>query len=780
MTVDLSLLSTSTQTWARDVTTADIALTGVDSEGNSVNTTLSGQAAAAYLFGQALRTVSYQDGQNDGLQLTDGLFEFPAGSGEQVTLAELSDALLYKYGVDPVIEFAPGLGLRGYSVTDINDILQLLNREYSEQFLEPAPGVPLLALLDEAQVVADTNTAYNITDAESLLATKSTSMLAGATDSELREYLTEGGEIYINRDGGFYINGIPTNALDLSVTARLLAQDNISSEYKVLMDAYAERNNETDAAWTILDGGLLGLADSTAAVENQYGMQEALSQLTAGQFTYSDFFYETDLDANTFRFDAGSDPFWEWGTRVRVGVTGSGLVAGQDYYVTALGNGTYSFHLNQSDALSNQNAVILTGDVPKEIYAADVSGASVSAAQDVKFPPPGYPDNGVQLINLLDYARYVVGGEPGTQDNYLEWGSINPGWPEDTKLEFTGTGGGLTAGTDYFVANHYDGGGAFLGTQITASAVGDAGTTANLMTGKPSGQALLYDEGDTPGYETWSGYNQFSLPGTDYASGTAFSLDRNVDIVMKHELGDDRWYKDIVALKQDQTYYLRNEGGGMYSVYATEEEALAGGEWGRFYFAMDTYTTGNGNDGGYDPYISSGNVNVNGITSAYITIKDLAYDISFTEDPLWGSGPTEVRVRDANGGFQPDVSYWAVQVPSGGYEFYTNETAADFRLAGQPITNTSQVGYALTYASDPLPDFFRVSDQFLEDTSAVAQYEQMSAVLNTVISNNVRDGDLDQEKLQTLTAQLQNNTEAMTALIKVFADLRSSLAQALR
>jgi len=49
-----------------------------------------------------------------------------------------------------------------------------------------------------------------------------------------------------------------------------------------------------------------------------------------------------------------------------------------------------------------------------------------------------------------------------------------------------------------------------------------------------------------------------------------------------------------------------------------------------------------------------------------------------------------------------------------------------------------------------------------------------------VISNNVRDGDLDQEKLQTLTAQLQNNTEAMTALIKVFADLRSSLAQALR
>jgi hypothetical protein len=611
-------------------------------------------------------------------------------------------------------------------------------------------------------------------------------MLTSATDSELRQYLTEGGDIYINRNGGFYINGVPTNALDLSVTARLLAQDNISLEYKVLMDAYAERNNLTDASWTILDGGLSGLASSTASVESQYGMDDALFELTAGQYDYGDFFYQTDLNANTFTFDAGTDPGWVSGTRIRVALTSSGLTAGTDYFVHAHGNGTYSFHLTQADAVNNANTVVLTGDVAREIYAADADGASVGTLQNVKFPPPGYPDNGEQLINLLDYATFV---DPpwrnDSSDMYLQWDSINPGWDEDTKVEFTSTSGGVTAGSAYYVANFYDVNDPtyFFGTQFTESTSGTAGTTANVLTGKPEGQIVLYDGGDTVGYDEWRGYNQFSLEGTDYATGTAFSLDRNVDLVLKHTLGDDRWYKDVVALKQDETYYLRNEGGGMYSVYATQEQALAGGETGRFYFAMDTYTEGNGNDGGYGDYIDEGTITINGITDAYITIQDLAQDMSFATDPLWGTGPTVVRVRNTAGAFAEDVSYWAVESApgSGQYEFYSNPVAADLRAnQGVPLGDYAQVGYALVYGSEPLPDFYRVSDQSLEDTSAIARFESMSAVLNTVISNNVRDGDLDQEKLQTLTAQLQNNTEAMTALIKVFADLRSSLAQALR
>jgi hypothetical protein len=60
-----------------------------------------------------------------------------------------------------------------------------------------------------------------------------------------------------------------------------------------------------------------------------------------------------------------------------------------------------------------------------------------------------------------------------------------------------------------------------------------------------------------------------------------------------------------------------------------------------------------------------------------------------------------------------------------------------------------------------------------------SEYPKITALLNTLISNKVRDGDLDQAKLQTLTAQLQNNTEAMTALIKAFTDMNAQLARAL-
>ena len=58
--------------------------------------------------------------------------------------------------------------------------------------------------------------------------------------------------------------------------------------------------------------------------------------------------------------------------------------------------------------------------------------------------------------------------------------------------------------------------------------------------------------------------------------------------------------------------------------------------------------------------------------------------------------------------------------------------------------------------------------------------EELTNLLNTLISNKVRDNDLDQGKLQSITSQIQINTEAMTALIKAFSELNSALAQALK
>jgi hypothetical protein len=56
----------------------------------------------------------------------------------------------------------------------------------------------------------------------------------------------------------------------------------------------------------------------------------------------------------------------------------------------------------------------------------------------------------------------------------------------------------------------------------------------------------------------------------------------------------------------------------------------------------------------------------------------------------------------------------------------------------------------------------------------------IKSLLNTLISNKIRDGDMAQSKLQALTAQIQNNIEAMSALIKVFSESTKTLAQALR
>ena len=67
----------------------------------------------------------------------------------------------------------------------------------------------------------------------------------------------------------------------------------------------------------------------------------------------------------------------------------------------------------------------------------------------------------------------------------------------------------------------------------------------------------------------------------------------------------------------------------------------------------------------------------------------------------------------------------------------------------------------------------------ISNTVSAADFTSITPLLNTLISNKVRDGDLDQAKLQTLTAQLQNNTEAMTALIKAFTDMNAQLARAL-
>jgi hypothetical protein len=78
----------------------------------------------------------------------------------------------------------------------------------------------------------------------------------------------------------------------------------------------------------------------------------------------------------------------------------------------------------------------------------------------------------------------------------------------------------------------------------------------------------------------------------------------------------------------------------------------------------------------------------------------------------------------------------------------------------------------------------KVTD-FIQGTSGNMPYfpdtiTELTNLFNTLISNKVRDNDLDQGKLQSITSQIQVNTEAMTALIKAFSELNSALAQAIK
>jgi hypothetical protein len=99
-----------------------------------------GNEAAAYLFGLALSSVdlsAFGSMGQDRFNRNDAVLEFPPGSGQRVSLTEISDALRYKYSIDPLVEFSSSVGLAGYSLADVNSVLQALNSEYKGRFEHP-------------------------------------------------------------------------------------------------------------------------------------------------------------------------------------------------------------------------------------------------------------------------------------------------------------------------------------------------------------------------------------------------------------------------------------------------------------------------------------------------------------------------------------------------------------------------------------------------------------------------------------------------------------------
>jgi hypothetical protein len=190
------------------------------------------------------------------------------------------------------------------------------------------------------------------------------------------------------------------------------------------------------------------------------------------------------------------------------------------------------------------------------------------------------------------------------------------------------------------------------------------------------------------------------------------------------------------------SYYLRKLSNGNFSIFDNYNNAVGGGSTGKIYF-------------------------INPISPAITPSQSDA--AQFSPDPMWASG-TAVRVNATGGGLTAGVDYSVRSLGLGNYSFFT--TAANATAMGNPAPTTGRVNL-----SDPVTlTVNSVADLPIIDA---ADFTTITALLNTLISNKVRDGDLDQAKLQTLTAQLQNNTEAMTALIKAFTDMNAQLARAL-
>ena len=700
MAVDLTVLRPSTQDWAQEIGTADVEV----AFGGSTRT-LTGMDAVAYLFGQALSTVTYQN-LLDGVQLSDGRFEFPPGSGDSVTLAELADALRYKYGVDPLIEFAPGLGLRGYSITDINNILERLNREFGGQFS--------FSLLDMDSVVTATEATWVTENAGSiwddatkaatsaLISSTSKAVLSSATEAELRQDLTEGGDVYVDRKGGFFINGVPTTAMDLTVTSRLLAQDNIGSEYKVIMDEYAERNNLI-AASNVMNEAITSSEEATLAERNsrllatiqnlgaQYGEDDMLSVLTAQKFTSLSL--SPELAETVEVLPAYFD---------RLDIRMAGL---------------------------------------EGLYTQALDAATIRKA---RYEAEGFTVNDAAYVNGQWFKRDLVSKVSATISK-LE------GWLDELR-EGRITVGTLSRSLDTGFATFEE----VLGDTISTSGRADVFAWLNTFDIDPILLGEIPDQ-NLIGVDT-SFYGFFGYHNTFY-SGTVVDWDP-----------DNVYDRSILLGENPDTDFTS--------------------PYGRFDWTLDDWGIWPNSDLYYPPDMQA-------------AFRDAGYTVEAnqTNPTLWHSEITRWNVSNL-----PDI--WARQVFEGRLFSVKNDpfigdlTNYDWWLPpGKSLKHSLPTqlwnyepnadGYMDTSPwgffdwnrwKDTQVDASTYSDALFVNKNVLTpeDFSEITALLNTLISNKVRDGELDQAKLQTLTAQLQNNTEAMTALIKVFKDLHAGLSQALR
>jgi hypothetical protein len=203
---------------------------------------LSGMQAAAFLFAQGLRSIQAaadynQQGVSDRSRATvrPPNPPFPANTAP-VTIDQFAERIKELYGVDPLIEFSAGVGLDGYSIADINRIVDQINREFDFD----------LAPLDAQTILGAQSTVSD--DARDARVSAVRVLTRTEVEGAARDGHLESGNVYVDRHGSFFLDGAKTSPVEISLAIRSAAHDNISGELATLLGKVAQRAQDSSYA----------------------------------------------------------------------------------------------------------------------------------------------------------------------------------------------------------------------------------------------------------------------------------------------------------------------------------------------------------------------------------------------------------------------------------------------------------------------------------------------------------------------------------------------------
>lgn len=204
----------------------------------------------------------------DGSGAQRPLFEYPPGSGTRVPLSVWRQTLNNQVN-DPAFDVFSGvageINFATFSAKDRDRLLAAIYRAMPEVAKAMADWTPPLVAAGDAAVIDRLATAVGA-NLKALTQTVTVNPTPVRTEAELRQDISNGADVYINRNGAFFINGVRTRAVDLAVVSRFLVQDSLSAQYKTLMDEMAQRNNIISAARSWVDnvGGVSTAVDASS------------------------------------------------------------------------------------------------------------------------------------------------------------------------------------------------------------------------------------------------------------------------------------------------------------------------------------------------------------------------------------------------------------------------------------------------------------------------------------------------------------------------------------